>query len=237
MRFPDSPRKSALEKMCMTRWTQRICGWIKFCEVYEVLLETLEVIIGTRENPLPGEVKFDKPTTTRALSLLKSMEDSTFIVGLECINKFMTPILVPTRLLQQSTIEVLQAYTVVDNVIQVLQTQREEIEIVWEEDIWPQVVKKCGDLSIPLVIPRRCGRMTHKNNTPGDTPEEFFRRSVGVPLLDGIIEAMNRRFGPEQKRVSKLLILSPEILIKCDESELKSFPTKIPNHFLKVSPI
>ena len=56
---------------------------------------------------------------------------------------------------------------------------------MWEEDIWPRVVKKCGDLSIPLVIPRRCGRMTHKNNTPGDTPEEFFRRAVGVPSTPG----------------------------------------------------
>ena len=48
----------------------------------------------------------------------------------------------------------------------VLQSQRENMEAVWEQDIWPRVKKTCEDLNLPVVIPRRCGEMIYKNNTP-----------------------------------------------------------------------
>ena len=232
--FPNSSRKNALLQMCLTRWSQRICSWEKFFECLPAIIRSLEIIIGSKSNPLNEKETFDATSKSKALNLLKGIEDVRFIVGLTCITEFMTPLLIPTYSLQKKSIDVLNAYIMMDDVIKVLQNQRENMDNIWEKKLWPTIEEACRNIDLDINIPRRCGRMVHWNNVPGDNPSEFYRRAVAIPLLDGILEAMKRRFGADQKKVAKLLFLLPSNLTKSSQSDLETNLTDMLDHYDKV---
>ena len=80
---------------------------------------SLEIIIGNKSNQLNEKDTYDATSKSKALNLLKGVQDVRFIVGLTCITEFMTPLLIPTYSLQKKSIDVLEAYTVMDEVIKV----------------------------------------------------------------------------------------------------------------------
>ena len=56
-------------------------------------------------------------------------------------------------------------------------------------------------------------------NVPGNT-QEYFKRSVGISVLDEILATLDKRFGSEQIKVAKLISLSPEICVNKPIEEL-----------------
>lgn len=96
-------------------------AWVHFLEALPAVSEALEIISGEKnqdediEHPV---APWDNNTRGRARCLLKSIRDPMFVCGLVCLDTFMSPILLPTQLLQGRDIEVIQAYTIIDDVIQ-----------------------------------------------------------------------------------------------------------------------
>lgn len=60
-----------------------------------------------------------------------------------------------------------------------------------DEDVYNSVFEAATKVSAVsdhvLSIPRRCGRQTQRNNVPGDTPKDYFRRAIYLPFLDMMI--------------------------------------------------
>ena len=56
------------------------------------------------------------------------------------------------------------------------------------------------ELDVELTCPRLAKRQKHRSNTPADTPEEYFRRTVFVPYLDLLIAAFENRFSEKKFR-------------------------------------
>ena len=50
-----------------------------------------------------------------------------------------------------------------------------------------------SDLGTEPSVPRTASRQQHKENTPHDSPEEYYRRTLFVPFLDHITEEMSAR--------------------------------------------
>ena len=82
-----------------------------------------------------------------------------------------------------------------------------------------------------LNIPRRYGRQTQRNNVPGDTPSEYFRRAIYLPFLDMMIQQLNLRFSSLTAKVAQALCLIPSCLD--DESlqvaDLEYFQEDLPS--------
>ena len=57
-------------------------------------------------------------------------------------------------------------------------------------------------------------KSVYRSNAPAESIEEYFRRNLGIPLLDGIISELDRRFSDVSRRASKLLYLVPSMLIQ-----------------------
>ena len=72
------------------------------------------------------------------------------------------------------------------------------------------------DGTVSPSLPRIVSRQAHRNNTPAATPEEYFRPTVGISLLDTIIMEMETRFNPFIVKSSKLLFLVPSIILNDD---------------------
>ena len=117
--FPKAKRLHALEKMCMTRWSQRIVSWHQFCDVVCVVVETLETLVGVKPCPENVSLSVDPSTKSKALGFLKSVCDPGFIVGIHCIKHFLKPLLAPTSLLQGRELDIRKGYEVVSDAIAV----------------------------------------------------------------------------------------------------------------------
>ena len=81
-------------------------------------------------------------------------------------------------------------------------------------------------LDVRPSLPRRVARQMHPKNVPADTPKEYFKRSLAIPLLDNFIYELKFRFNDLSQWSSKLLFLVPAVISKTenlDFSELSDF--------------
>ena len=56
----------------------------------------------------------------------------------------------------------------------------------------------------------------NRSNIPANTPEEYYRRVLAIPVLDTFIAEMEFRFNELNQRASTLLALIPSIITKAD---------------------
>ena len=66
--------------------------------------------------------------------------------------------------------------------------------------------------SVPCVV----SRQRHRSNIPCSSPEDYYRCSVFIPLLDHINAEFETRFGPLQQKAAKLLTLVPSVVADGD---------------------
>ena len=171
----------------------------------------------------PNANKYDRSYTTGwdaqskrdASSYIKGCCDFSFIVELVSLKTLLHPLHGTTVRLQGKTIDIVKAWEVT-NVIADLKHQRENIKEQSFKEIYEDAVRLADVVSVEPTIPRTVIRQKHRNNTPSSCPEEYFRRTLAIPLLDPIIMEMGTRFNDLSEKASKLLFLVPSIL--CDES-------------------
>ncbi len=61
-------------------------------------------------------------------------------------------------------------------------------------------------------VPRTASRQQHRENIEHGSTEEYYRRSIILPLLDSLIQQMNDRFGSTQMIEAKLINLVPSVI-------------------------
>ena len=80
------------------------------------------------------------------------------------------------------TLDISAAQSDINSAKDKLRRYRESVDTfhgLWYAD----AVELATSIDVTPSIPRRCGRMSNRSNVPADNPEEFYRRSITVPLL------------------------------------------------------
>ena len=140
-----------IKLFCETRWTQRHVVLEEIHIMYEHLLKTLEKITTERG--------WDNKATDSAHSLMKSLNDPTFLVGLNVCSYvlgFMKPLSI---MLQATAMDVITAYQNIRLVKDQLKTFRDNTDKVFE-DVWTRATKLATIAEVELTSPRVCSRMT-----------------------------------------------------------------------------
>lgn len=78
----------------------------------------------------------------------------------------------------------------------------------------------CSSVGIVPSLPRRCGRQTHRSNTPADTPSEYYCRTITIPFLDHLLVEMTHRFSKHQQTALLGLSIIPSIMISISSEQL-----------------
>lgn len=110
---------------------------------------------------------------------------------------------------------------------------RENIQELWESEIWPQVSNLANSLEVTLMPPRRTSRQVYRRNTGGDAKEYF--KGDAIDMLDQVISDLERRFGEDQKTTAKLLFLHPDQLRQMEFDAIKEELKDVVNHFNMVN--
>lgn len=84
------------------------------------------------------------------------------------------------------------------------------------------VEKMCADAGVQPSLPRVCGRQQHRSNIPAQTPSEYYRRSISIPVLDHLLSELESRFTTHQVTALQGLYLVPSVLVSKSVEEISS---------------
>ena len=117
-----------------------------------------------------------------------------------------------TKSLQSEAKDIVQAVSEIDNLTIVLQDLRENVER-YHDQWFAEVEELSTAIGKEPSLPRLCGRQTHRSNIPSQTPKEYYRLTITIPLLDHMLSEMASRFSKHQQTAVTGLLLVPSILV------------------------
>ncbi|XP_071123548.1 52 kDa repressor of the inhibitor of the protein kinase-like [Mytilus edulis] len=199
-REEDSKIKSAKFKIfCETRWVEKFTTIQVFNAMYQPIIDCLSAI-GTERG-------WDTKAITESQGLLKRITDATFIVCFQTAMYYYGYLNGLSRKLQGTALDLLQGYSMVDNIKSVLISARgNDAEY---DNVYQKAEQMAEVADTEPGIPRRCGRQTQRSNAPGDTPQFYFKRAVYLPYIDALIQEYSSRFNSLSQKAVKAMALIP----------------------------
>lgn len=98
----------------------------------------------------------------------------------------------------------------ITDIITILQQKRENADVVFHQ-LFSDAKKIAEQLDVELRSPRITNRQIHRaNNLPAQSVEEYYRRSIYIPLLDHIINDLQERLSPEVMKLFELNVFLPK---------------------------
>ena len=215
---------SKVKLLCETRWVERHVSIEEFDDLYEALLVCLEEISFKHLNS-----RWDGKSVVEANGLLTQISKPNFIAAFKCSLFFFGFTKSLSSLLQGSSMDVVTAYESIEDVKKELSTIRTNADSEFSELFadMKKMATLAGQQDDELMrIPRRCGRQTLRNNIEADEPEQYWKRSVFLPYLDNLMEALDARFNQLSLQAIRGLCLIPANLGKLSDerkTDLKSY--------------
>ena len=83
-----------------------------------------------------------------------------------------------TKSLQSEAKDIVQGVCEINDLITVLHDLRENIDEY--HDQWFEHL--CTAIGTEPSVPRQCGRQMHCSNIPSQTPKEYYRQTITIPL-------------------------------------------------------
>jgi len=136
------------------------------------------------------------------------------------------------RGLQKSSITHVEAKILCDELLQLLRDRRSQAD-----HYFALLFAKANDINRNLcgsdiAMPRCTVRQTHRNNVPGESAEEYYRKAIYNPTLDNIIVDIEDRFNIDNVRFLVLRNVLPDGNLDADDNEpqalLKQFNPDTP---------
>ena len=210
--------KSQLVSLSETRWVERHDALLTFNVELPKIFDALDSI--SKWN--------DRTTSSKARTLLSAIRESDFIVSLRCAVHVFSLTKSLSELFQKKSLDLLDAKNCIKDLLDVLQQKRENCEEMFAE-IFKAAEKTIIEKNCSFTYKRMVQRQTCRDNVPSDTLEEYYRRSIYIPLLDALILDINTRFSKENLRCLELYSLMPENIIKLNHKNVVETVAAISN--------
>ena len=174
-----------------------------FFALFSCIMQALEVMVN--ERLFAGQYgdaawSWDTDTKNKASGLANAISSFSSIITLLTAMKCLS-ILKPLSVkLQKRYLDVYEAYTNSNNVTDDLQDIRDNIEDIWTE--WFDLaVTTAANVGVVPSIPSRTNQQQHRDNVPAQTPSDYYKRAVAIPLLDHLQSEMKTYFNPTNDAV------------------------------------
>jgi len=111
--------------------------------------------------------------------------------------------------------DIVKAYSKVQDVIDELSALRESDAML--HSWYCEAESLATKVHVEPDVPRTTSRQQHRDNVEHSSAEEYYRRTIVLPLLDNLITQMKERFGRTQVLVAKLINLVPSVITTVDD--------------------
>lgn len=196
-----------LKDLCRTRWIERVDALQRFKQLLPSVAACMENISSEGLREWSSDSVTDATTT-----LLLAVSTTEFISALVIITACLHHLLGLTCSLQAEAKDIVQAVSEINNVKATLQDVRNNVDE--HHGRWfAEVEELCAHVNTEPFLPRLCGRQRHRPNVPAQSPSEYFRRTISIPVLDHLLLEMETRFDKHQQTAVQGLYLVPSLLV------------------------
>lgn len=190
-----------LTQLCDTRWVERHDAVLQFLTNLEKIARALEVV--SEWSDVQGD-----PSPPKARSLLSSIVDGQFIVSLCSLQEIMALTSPLSRLFQTEYLDIQTASEAIMDTKSILQHKRSDVHKDFSE-VYRKANSIAEQLGSEIRMPRIAQQQRNRPNASSDTPEEYFRRNLYIPLLDWVLEDLSSRFSDDVLDVYRLNVFLP----------------------------
>ena len=82
---------------------------------------------------------------------------------------------------------------------------------------YDEIIKLSETVGTSESIPRKTSVQRNRSNTPSTSPQEHYKRSVAIPLIDCFINQLESRFHGDGSHAHVLLCLIPSVILNSSE--------------------
>ena len=205
-------KKKKLKDVCRTRWVERHEAYSTMLELYVLLVKALDNMVTSED--------FDVDSRAQALSFLKSLKSSDYIVSCLVINKALAVLQPVSVKLQGVAVDVIVANDMVGSVIDELKL----FDDATFSEIYQQARSLASQVGEDISAPRVVGIQRHRANPPASTALEHFRIAIYKPFMSHLISELETRFTESRSVINQLCKLVPPCSITPqDVRELSDF--------------
>ena len=86
--------------------------------------------------------------------------------------------------------------------------------------MFQKALQVLSDLDVVVALPRINRRQVHRDNVPASSPEQYYRRSIYLPMLDSLIFDLETRFSTQTLASCQLTFLLPRNCTGVDHTTL-----------------
>ena len=209
---------SKMKSLCKTRWLQRVEAFHIFMDLYDSIIKVFDDVVSNSD-------RWSRDSVIDAVAFSKGILNFEFIITLHVVERYMSFTESLTRSLQARAIDIIKAVQHIAVLKQVLGDARSDIDKQFKS-LFTNTLKCAEKYNVSVSIPRRCSRQTARENHPGSTAEEYYRRSLAIPFLDHLISEIDTRFTSHSLTAMKSLGIVPSCFSsseKATDGELIAF--------------
>ena len=153
------------------------------------------------------EPGWNTESSQKAATLLRAITQFEFLVSFVVVKHGFGFIKGLTVSLQRQ--DICNAYKEVAAVKEALLQIRGGIDV--EHKKWYDCAVALGDTinASPPSMPRLCKHQIHRCNTPAETAEEYYRRTISIPFFDELLSHLNSRFSEMQIKAIRAMEIVP----------------------------
>ncbi|XP_077306272.1 52 kDa repressor of the inhibitor of the protein kinase-like [Lithobates pipiens] len=192
---------SQLTSLCETRWVERHDSLIRFRDGLVKVVSALSAI---------SQWKCSSTSST-ASTLIHSLCSTEFIFSLISLISVLKVTLPLSRFLQSPTIDLTSASDCLTDTMATLENMRCNADGTFST-LHMEATELASELGVELKLPRLVGRQVHRFNCNVESTEEYYRKSLYIPLLDNIINDLKTRFPENSMQCFQIQILMPAVL-------------------------
>ncbi|XP_049964464.1 zinc finger MYM-type protein 1-like [Schistocerca serialis cubense] len=180
-----NPKKTKLKAMCPTRWVERHDTLITFQELFVPVVTLLDELSSSRET--------NAEMASKACMFISAVRRGDFIVVLATAAYYFSLTLRLSEQLQRPKMDLTTALNHVNDVLEVFNYIRTDSKIVFGS-IFEDSVKLAEEIGSVIAMPRTISTQTKRDNVSASNAEEYFRRTVFLPVVNRFIAELETRF-------------------------------------------
>lgn len=182
----------------------------------------------------------DKASSSKAHSLVSTICTSEFLISLYSLIDILKHSLVVSSLLQSDSLDLQNATQATQGILDVLEEKRSSCNQEFRH-IFSEAQKMATELDFEIKLPRLVKTMNHRPNYPtegkGDKAiENYYRRAIYIPLLDGIYTDLKTRLNPNTLELFDLRLLIPKVFLTVMASDKNITRQILHQRILKIVP-
>jgi len=179
----------------------------------------------------------ERTSSSKASILLSAINNSEFIISLFAMVDILKLTMPISRLLQSTSLDLSNASSLIDGVKDILEEKRKHCVSEFNT-IFSNASDLATVIGFELRLPRIAGKQINRSNYQAKDTEQYYLRSIYIPLLDTVKTDMTSRLSTSTLEAFDLRLLIPKTIVMLTDKycwEKKNIIKRIVNVATKFS--